>query len=419
MPSFTIIEPMSTGDVIDRAVRLYRRNFAALIGVMAVPSLIGYISSIMFLSGYARVLVAVEPGSAANVPAYAYLLLILGGAGYPVWLFTFLLAVAGLARAVGDQVMLGEPITFRGCVSAVRHRLGDITLMGMLMLVVMVMLYIAFTVILFALIMVVGAVAALTAASGMPPWVVTVMMVASVVVAAGLGVVAMLFIVVRFVFMPQVVMIEGQSAGSALGRAMRLGQANWHRFGAVLLFYYFISLSLVAALQLPFMVVLYFLGIGPAEIILNPAWNAVYTGFNQIASLLAWPILLVALTLLYFDSRVRKEAYDLELLAREISPGFYWQPAVVPTAFGYQAPVTQAQDRPYTQTSPLGLAGYVPAAEPLAVAAQPAPADQAATDPVDGGPIDAGALDGGACAACGAALAPDARFCMRCGMAVS
>ena len=64
---FTILEPMSTGDVIDRAVRLYRRNFTPLIAIAAVPTLIGYAVGMMFYYGYANaVLNAAQPGGASG-----------------------------------------------------------------------------------------------------------------------------------------------------------------------------------------------------------------------------------------------------------------------------------------------------------------------------------------------------------------
>ena len=110
---FTILEPMSTGDVIDRAVRLYRRNFTSLIAIVAVPTLIGYVISLMFWYGYANlVLNTVKPG---RVPADAVLMLIIGMVGYPLWGFTLLLTVCGMSRVVGDNLMMGEPITFRRC----------------------------------------------------------------------------------------------------------------------------------------------------------------------------------------------------------------------------------------------------------------------------------------------------------------
>lgn len=438
MATFTILEPMSTGDVIDRAVRLYRRNFTPLMAIVAVPTFIGYIVTSMVSYGYTSLL-TVGSGSRA-VPMSAIWMLVLGGLGYPVYMFVSLLTVAGLSRVVGDHLMLNEPITFRKCFAAARSRLGAIILMGVLLIVMLLVAYIAVVFVVVILMMAVGLIIGAIASSGLPTWVATVMLVITVVVAVA----AILFLVCvvasRLIFLPQIVMIEGESAGNALGRAIRLGKGNWYRVAAIAAFAYFVSLSLFSALTLPVLAALYLSGMLTAEFFVSPAWSIVSTSFRDISGLLSFPIWIVAFTLLYFDSRVRQEAYDVDLLAREINPGFYWQPTVQTSAFGYQMPVQSGQ-RSFVQTSPLGLAGYQPfnigANLGASVRAEPE------TDPETKSGIEAGNESdqlrdkferaaerlsssesaGGsdetqaACVTCGAPLVPGASFCMNCGSA--
>jgi hypothetical protein len=365
MANFTILEPMSTGDVIDRTVRLYRRNFTPMVAVVAIPTLIGYVSSMMFWFGYIRLLGDIETRSATgafDVPAI--IMLALGSIGYPVWFFAMVLTVAALSRVVGDHLMLGEAVTFRKCLSAVRRRIGDLTLMSLLSMVLMFALSMVLWIVIFAIIIVAGLIVGAINGLGLPPWMAVVITTLTVLVAVAGGIYILLHVMARVVFLPQVVMIEGQSAGSALSRAMSLGSGNWYRVGAILLFTYFVSLSLLAAFTLPFIVVLAYLGVLSAEFFLSPGWNILYSAFNQISNLLVWPIWIVSFTLLYFDSRVRKEAYDLELLAREVSPGFYWQPAARPPVFYNYPQPGFSYPRTYVQTSPLGLAGYMPPPAP-------------------------------------------------------
>src|SRR6266404_4569558 len=140
MTSFTILEPMSTGDVIDRSVRLYRRNFTPLVAITAVPTLIGYVVSLMFWHGYTSLLTSTA--GSRGVPVTAVWMLAIGGLGYPVWAYVQLLTVSGLSRIVGDHLMLGEQITFRRCFVAIKRRLGAITLMGLLLIVMLLAAYI-------------------------------------------------------------------------------------------------------------------------------------------------------------------------------------------------------------------------------------------------------------------------------------
>lgn len=413
MATFTILEPMSTGDVIDRAVRIYRRNFAPLVSVVAVPTLVGWVVSMTFLYGYTTLL---SSASSQSVSVSAIWMLVLGVLGYPVWLFILLLTVSGLARVVGDHVMLGEPITFRGCVSAVRRRLGAILLMGLLAMALGVVAYIALSIIVVILLLVVFLIVGLIGAAQLPQWIATTGLVITVIVAVALGILLICVVVARIVFLPQSVMIEGESAINALGRAIRLGKGNWYRVGAIILFTYFVSLSMQSALMIPLVVGLYFAGMLTSEFFVSSWWSILYTSFGQISNLLTLPIWILSFTLLYFDSRVRKEAYDVDLLAREINPGFYWQPPVS----AYPMPGQFSGEREYVQTSPLGLAGYRPAKPPAETPATQAanPQRTDADELLDKFERAAGDLAPEqvlTCETCGAALVTNARFCMNCG----
>ena len=431
MASFTILEPMSTGDVIDRAVRLYRRNFVPLVAIVAVPTVIGYVVSLMFWYGYTSLLTRASSTNA--LPVTALWMLGVGGLGYPVWAFAMLLTVSGLSRVVGDHLMLGEAISFRRCVEAVKRRLGAIVLMGLLSLALLFVVYIVLTIVLFVLILIVSLFIGVITAAKLPQWVTVVTLTITVVVAVAVSLLLICVVTARLIFLPQIVMIEGESAGNAISRAFRLGKGNWYRVAAIMLFSYFINISLLAALTLPVLFGLYLAGVLNSEFFISPAWSVLYTSFRDVSGLLSLPIWIVSFTLLYFDSRVRKEAYDIDLLAREINPGFYWQPQVQTSAFGYQMP-TQFQGRTFVQTSPLGLAGYRPPRTRVDTAPPDGPRAEsdelrdkferaaeslAARHDREQAVQDLNEVAGAMCHSCGAPLVEGARFCMKCGSQTS
>jgi hypothetical protein len=431
MASFTILEPMSTGDVIDRAVRLYRRNFAPLVAIVAVPTVIGYVVSLMFWYGYTTLLTRASSSNA--FPVTALWMLAAGGLGYPLWGFAMLLTVSGLSRVVGDHLMLGEAISFRRCVDAVKRRLGAIVLMAVLSLVLLFVVYFVLTIVLFVLILIASLLIGVITAAQLPQWVTVVTLTITVIVAVAAGLLLICVVTARLIFIPQIVMIEGESAGNAIGRAIRLGKGNWYRVAAIMLFTYFINGSLLAALTLPVLFGLYLAGVLNGEFLISPIWSVLYTSFRDVSGLLSLPIWIVSFTLLYFDSRVRKEAYDVDLLAREINPGFYWQPQVQPSVFGYQMPA-QPPGRTYVQTSPLGLAGYRPPRARVDTGTPDGPRSESdeLRDKFERAAENLGARHGGeqavqdlsevagaTCRACGALLVEGARFCMRCGSPTS
>jgi hypothetical protein len=427
MPGFTLLEPLSTGDLIDRAVRLYRRNFTPLVSIAAVPTVIGYVVSLMFWNGYTGLLTGVSTSRGFSVSAIWMLLL--GVLGYPLWFYTLLVTISGLSRVVGDHLMLNEPISLRRCFGAAKQRLGAITLMALLFVVMLFAAYIVLSIVLFVLMMVIGLTIGVVAAVKLPQWVTTTALVITVIVGVAIALIVICVILSRVVFLPAIVMIEGQPAGSALGRSISLGKGNWYRVGAIVLFTYFVSLSLLAALAVPVGIILYQSNLLSLDAFTGPTVSIVYQSLNQLSTLLCLPIWVVSFTLLYFDSRVRKEAYDLDLIARDINPGFQWQPQVTPPTLRYPGSSQTGFGRAPVQTSPLGLAGFsVQRAEVESKSSEVIPKD--AGGPPEELPSEPGVNSSSylneratsadapsvrSCGVCGASLVPGASFCMNCG----
>src|SRR5215210_3130314 len=137
MPRFTVLEPMSVGDVIDRAVRLYRRHFVSLVAIAAVPILTGYIVSLMFWYGFMSLTLPStgrpSPGDAGGIILFAII-------GYPLWMILLVATIAGLSRVVGDQIMMGEAITFRRCFAFLWRRRGDMIRLGLFAILLLIVL---------------------------------------------------------------------------------------------------------------------------------------------------------------------------------------------------------------------------------------------------------------------------------------
>jgi len=379
MAELTTLEPISTGDVIDRAIRLYRRNFIPLISVVAVPALIYYASAMMVSFGYAQTL---QSGEAGFNPA-ALLITMIGLAGYVVYLFAILSAVCGMCRAIGDHMMLGEPLTFKGCWRFARRRLGDVAITAVISVPLLGMVSVVIAIVFIVLIMGVAFLIGLGGAIGLPAWLGVIGSVLLVLASTLLFAAITLLLAARLIFVPQALMIEGRSATAAIGRAFQLGGGRiWYRLGMIGLFSYFVNLAILAALIQPLMILFWVNGWSATDLLLQPGWNAVYAAVNQISALLVWPIWITSFTILYFDTRVRKEGYDIELMTAELpTPA----PAYAGGMPAFQPPVVQwggsvAAPRQYMQTGPLGLGGYpvrpqVPTELPLEPGVAPAPPD--------------------------------------------
>ncbi|MHB8312342.1 MAG: glycerophosphoryl diester phosphodiesterase membrane domain-containing protein, partial [Candidatus Dormibacteria bacterium] len=110
--------------------------------------------------------------------------------------------------------------------------------------------------------------------------------------------------------------LEGRRPWEAIQRSWRLTSGHAGRVFGVLLSLVLVELLIGLALGI-------LVGVGVSAV--GGAGSAAGTVVGDVATLvvavLVAPILASGLTLLYFDLRVRKEAFDLELLAQQISAG--------------------------------------------------------------------------------------------------
>ena len=111
-----------------------------------------------------------------------------------------------------------------------------------------------------------------------------------------------LILLVRWYFAPTIVVVEDERGTDAIKRAWRLSSGHfWKIVGTVLLAG--ILAGIVATIiSLPFR--------GP---------YVIQSLGESIASVITQPFTSIVGVLLYFDMRIRKEGFDLELMARELS----------------------------------------------------------------------------------------------------
>ena len=326
----TPLEPLTTGDIIDRSIRIYRQNLRPLLGAAAGPFVLGAISSFTMNLGMTGLSPA---GNSRLSPVAAGVLLLVGLFSYIAYLYTMVLVVAGLARSVGDYLLLGQPITVRATIRALRGRLLDLTIASLLLIGCAILIFMIVVGVSLAAVMVIGVGLAAIAAMSLPQWMAGIVLAVVMLVAFGFVVLVVLpVLLARVVFIPQAVMIEGAPAGNAAARAFSLGSKNWNRVLAVLLFTNCTAFSLAMAVLTPIAAVLWLTGYLSFE---SETLTVVYNSVLQFASFLLVPVWSIAYTLLYFDSRVRKEGYDVDLLVRQLPPPPRTAPAGWPTRVAF------------------------------------------------------------------------------------
>lgn len=305
------LAPLGAGDLIDRAVRLYRRHLFVLIRTAAPPVIIVAAGWILFSISMRRVFATF---ATEDLFFYAFLWFVSAVIMAVGYLF-MLVVMGGATRTLVAHLLRNDPVTARATYAAVRSRFW-----GLLAASFLVMGWIfassiaAFVGWYMGIFLFLIASAAL--ANFAPIWLPVIIGVVGFLVATTLALWVFFFIVGRVAYVPQVMLVEGKGVFEALGRSFSLARGNVRRLMAMTLFTTFATNSALMILLVPLGWYGYLSGVDPFNSAQWPAWYAIaYSVLGPLSSILLTPVWMLGLSLLYVDERVRHEGYDIELMA--------------------------------------------------------------------------------------------------------
>jgi hypothetical protein len=290
----TALRPMSTGQLLDRTFNLYRRNFVLFFGIALLPPAL-------------LMLMQLAPLGALPLnrlgPAWGAGAAIAGGIGMLVffiaWIVGYAIAQAATVFAV-SAVHLGRQTSVSESYSRVRGRYGRV-LNVVLSIIIrafggMILLMIAAAMIIPILVP-----KGSTAGAIMGGLVMAVGMITAVVIA--------LYFFLRYAVAVPACVLEDIKARAALKRSVHLTAGDRGRI--------FVIYFLVGVLNYVLMMVLVFPAVF-AGAALAGEQSVIVQIVNVLASFFAGaltgPIATIAMSLVYYDERVRKEAFDLQLM---------------------------------------------------------------------------------------------------------
>jgi hypothetical protein len=305
------LAPLGAGDLIDRAVRLYRQHFLTLIRIAAPPVLISALGSTITTIAFREL-----SSTSSDLRVALYVLILMGG-GLVIAcgsLFS-LIVMGGATRNLVSHLIWNEPVTARTTYRAVKSRFWG--LLGASFLVacwlafaamVALMAYLFFSVVLFA---------AIGFASMISPWITAIIGGIGTVAGITAGLILFFILAGRMAYVPQAMLVEGKGVLAAIGRSFALASGNVKRLMAMALFTLFATYSALMLLMIPLGWYGYLNGIALSPLGSNsPTWYAIgYEVILQCSHIMLAPIWMLGLSLLYVDERVRHEGYDIELMA--------------------------------------------------------------------------------------------------------
>jgi hypothetical protein len=291
------LRPMSTGEILDRTFNLYRNNFMLFAGIAVVPPALMLVVNLMqagFMATPGRPVrgtagLAAAGGAAAVVAIIAAIAYLVG------------IAVAHAATVFAvSAVHLDRKTSIGESYAKVKGHYGRVV--WVIFQVGLRSFVPAFVVIVFAAVFLPLAVKGGGKAAGALVGMVAVLAIFAAVI---LGVILYL----RFALAVPACVLEDIPAGDAIRRSVALSRGCRGQIFVIYLLMAVISYIILLLFMVP-------AGIMAATVAKgSPAAAGLFTSLASfLAGALAGPIATIALSLVYFDQRVRKEAFDLQLM---------------------------------------------------------------------------------------------------------
>ncbi|MBI2302193.1 MAG: hypothetical protein HYU66_25095 [Armatimonadetes bacterium] len=301
MPAL-VLRPLEFGEILDHSVELYRRNLACFLGIYAAAA-VPYLAVATPLS---LRLTAVAPEGDGALGGDLGLVLsrlawVLGSSLF--YAVVVSPAVTGALTVAVSERFLGRPASIASAYRRVFRHLGTLvpsmalvtfpTLLGLLGVLVAVEVLLALGAAWLGAELNVARLAVLSAVAWLP-----------------LALLVILSAWVWFGFVPAAAVLEERGWGS-LGRSLELVRGSFRRVFGLFLVLLLLVLLLTAYVRLPSTLLAGMAGLGGGSTLVG-------TLAMQLGVLLVDPIRMVGVTLVYYDLRIRKEGFDLQLLAGEL-----------------------------------------------------------------------------------------------------
>ena len=326
----TSLRPMSTSQVLDRTFFLYRKNFVLFAGIALITPMLTTLASLSQLATFG---VPVKPEMSGPDPMAAWQATM--GRAVAGGIISLVIYMIGYAITTGATIQavsmlhLGRSTTIKESYGRVKPIWGKL-----LLLVIRVFWAAAWPLILCYAVLIASALTLMILSRGGA---------GNMGAAAGLGLVMLVVMVgflaatvwgviayCRYALAVPACAIENLPIKYALIRSKFLTKGNLGRVFAV----YILTLVITVAIQTLLQVPLYISGNFSFRTGLNftPAVLVWTYASSFIGAMVAGPIASIAMALVYYDERVRKEAFDLQLMMEAMRPGEATQAAAAQAA---------------------------------------------------------------------------------------
>ncbi len=302
------LRPLSLGELLDRTFSLYRRHFWLFVGIMAVPSAFTIPMNFLFLSlegsmfSSTRVPTPPSPGLLASF-GLGYLLF------FVVFAIVYSVAAAAATHAVAEAY-LGRPSSVSEAYSKIRGKFWR--LMGVIFnIMIRIFGIMLLTVVAAALLgAAIGAATVATGAAAGGRVFVVLLVLMSILLYVG-GLAFGVYLALRYAISVSVLMLENLGVLATIRRSVELTRGRRGHIFLALFLAGIISTIGVFVFQLPFSVAT-MVSMSRGTFSSWLAFGSAVSG--AIGGSITGPVYMIVLVLCYYDTRIRKEAFDLQFM---------------------------------------------------------------------------------------------------------
>lgn len=304
------LRPLSVGDILDEGIRLYRAHFRVLLTITALPLLaVAVVSLLLTVTLGVNPADIFDPSSRSGRRADIAPERIVGLAAVAVIAgilsFIALSVVNGAITFAVSQLYLGRRVTVEEAYRAVADRL--LALIAWPFIVGLIVGAVVLVLVLLGAGLAVG----LQGGAGGSGEGAAVCLIALVVLALiGVGIWAS----IKLSLTNAAIVVEDRGPWSGMRRSWQLTGGHW---GRVFLTELVLGILVSVLVQIPNLI-----GVVVADAAFGGQTMAgIVTRmlFQYIGQILFTPVTLIGVTLLYYDLRVRKEGFDVELMAQQMA----------------------------------------------------------------------------------------------------
>jgi uncharacterized membrane protein len=307
------LRPLSLGELLDRTFTVYKSNFWVFAGIMAIPAALG-IPVTFFVLRFDTTLLANPTQPFVPSPAQVFGFVGLYLAFVFLWALVYAIVAGAMTFAV-SEAYLGRKSTIAASYKSLRGKVWR--LFGVSLNVMLRILGIAILVTL-----VVGGVGVLlisamafttqTALSGTSQIVVGMVIVVMVLALYALIVATMVYLALRYAVAIPALALENLGVLASIRRSVRLTKGRRGQVFVAMLLAFIISVVGSMVFYMPFYIPTMIMMVRDHSV---PAWLSLLSAiFAALGTCATSPIFMIVLVLCYYDTRVRKEAFDLQFM---------------------------------------------------------------------------------------------------------